>query len=264
MDFKRFKNIIIIVLVAINLFFCGFLIKIKISDGRVDSKTRNNVISVLEKENIIMEMKDFPDNRKEYSACYVSRFLPNDKSFTDKMTGKDGSFSKENEVMTFTLKPTGKQTLEEKEILDACRLYMESNGIFSSLYKEDGLKVSGDTAKARFCLEYDGAEFFDSYIEFYLNKKGIYKVIGKNFIKAEEDISSYEAKLQRVESVVVTASKDKKTEGTVEVEAITFGYYLGNSAEVYISVLALPVWEIEFSDGDRLYYDARNGNLINF
>ncbi len=263
MDFKRFKNIIIIVLIIINIFFCGFLIKIKVSDGRVNRNTRQNVIDVLAKENIVMEIKDFPESRREYSACYVSRFLPSDKAFIKKMAGDGGSFSEKNEVMTFKLKPSDKQKLKEREIVKTCRDFMKGQGIGEALYKEVGVEIAEKTAKVRFCLEYDGAEFFDSFIEFNLNKKGITKVKGKNFIKAEKAVSSYASQLLSTESVLVGAIKDKKVKEKTEVEKVVFGYYLGNSADVYISALALPVWEIEFSDGDKLYYDARNGNLIN-
>ncbi len=262
MDWRRFKNIIIIVLIIINIFFCAFLVRIKISDGRVDKKTKNNVISVLEKGNIVMETEDFPKNRNEYSACYITRVLPKDEKFVKKVIGEDGAYSQKNEVMTFKLSPKGEQALNEKAVLKTCHGFMNDKGIAFDLYKEESVKISSKAAKVKFRLSYDGEKFFDSYIEFSLNNKGIYKVKGKNFVKAEENISSYDAKLQKFESVIVAAAKDKKVKEKVEVEKIDFGYYLGNSADVYVSVLALPVWEIEFSDGDTLYYDARNGNLI--
>lgn len=262
MDWRRFKNIIIIVLVIINIFFCGVLIRIKINDGTVGNKTRENVISVLKEENIIMEENDFPKSRSGYSACYLSRILESDEGIINRIIGSKGRFSQKDEVFTFEISPDAPTAFEEKELISRSREFMDKQGIFSQLYKEDKVSTSKEKATVRFVLEYDECKFFDSYIEFSFNKKGIYKIEGRNIIKAEESVSSYEAELLPAESIIVAVAKDKKATEKIEVENITFGYYLGKSAGVYVSVLALPVWEIEFSDGDKLYYDARNGNLI--
>lgn len=262
MDWRRFKNIIIIVLVIINIFFCGILIRIKMNDGTVGNKTREDVISVLKEGNIIMEEDDFPKSRGEYSACYLSRILESDKGIINKIVGDKGKFSQKDEVFTFEISPDNPTEFEKKALINSCREFMNKYGIFEELYKEDNLKISKDKAIVRFALEYDKCKFFDSYLEFSFNKKGIYKVKGTNIIKAEENVSSYEADLLPVESIIVAVAKDKETKEKVEIDNITFGYYLGKSAKVYVSVLALPMWEIEFSDGDKLYYDARNGNLI--
>ncbi len=262
MDWRRFKNIIIVVLVIINIFFCGILIRIKINDGTVGNRTRNNVISVLKEENIIMEEEDFPKSRSEYSACYLSRILESDKGIIDKIIGDRGKFTEKDEVFTFEIFPDNPTEFQEKALIDSCREFMNKHGIFEELYREEKIKTAKEKATVRFILEYDKCKFFDSYIEFSFNKKGIYKIKGKNIIKAEETVSSYEAGLLPAESIIVAVAKDKNATEKVEIENITFGYYLGKSAGVYVSVLALPVWEIEFSDGDKLYYDARNGNLI--
>ncbi len=264
MDWRRFKNIIIIALVIINTVFGVFLIKVKLSDKSSAIKTRENVILVLKNAGISLQKEDFPESRSEYSACYISRFLPGDASFINKIIGNNGSFSEENEVLSFKLSPSGRLSLEREDITEVCRAFMDKNGIFSELYSEEYIKISDKSAKARFCLEYDGCKFFDSYIEFSLNSKGICAVKGKNFVKIEEDISRYEATNLPLESILVSIPRDKEKSGECRISDISFGYYLGNSADVYVSVLALPVWEIKFSDGETLFYDARNGNLIEF
>ena len=262
MDWRRFKNIIIVVLIIINIFFCGILIRIKINDGTVGGRTQNNVISVLKEEKIIMEEDDFPKNQSRYSACYLSRILESDKGIINKIIGNEGKFSSQDELFTFDITPDNSIKLEEKALINSCREFMTEHGIFTDLYKDSKVTITKDKAKVRFVLEYDKHKFFDSYLEFLFNEKGIYKIKGRNIIKAEENVNSYEAKLLPVESIIVAVAKDKETKERVEIEKITFGYYLGKSVNVYVSVLALPVWEIKFSDGDCLYYDARNGNLI--
>ncbi len=263
MDWRRFKNIIIIVLVIINIFFCGFLIRLKILDGRVQRQTRDNVISVLKNNNISMDIEQFPNNMEECSVCYVTRFLPSDEEFINSVTDKNGKYSTQNEVMTFELVPNGKQELDKGNVISTCCSFMKKNKIAEDLYREGDFVVSSNEARIKFCLEYAGYTFFDSYLEFFLNGKGIYRVEGKNIIISEDNISSYDAKLLSVESIIVSVVENKTAKEKVEIDDISFGYYLGNSEEIYVSVLALPVWEIKFSDGDRLYYDARNGNLIN-
>ena len=262
MDWRRFKTIIIIVLIIINIFFGAYLIRMKWADSVVNQETRENVISVLKKNNIILDDEKFPDNIEKYSACYLTRVLENDEKFINKIIGKDGSFSAKNEVFSFEVQPDKSVELEEDAVIEACRDFMGEHGIFNDLYKEGKVKISKNEGKARFYLEYDECRFFDSYIDFSLSDKGIYKISGKNIIKAEKNISSYEEKLLPVESIIVTVARDKETKKKVNIKNITFGYYLGKSEGIYVSVLAIPVWKIDFSDGDSLSYDARNGNLV--
>lgn len=276
MDWRRFKTIIIIVMVFINIFLGSYLIRIRLKDNSVSRRMRENVVSVLENNNIRIEEEVFPSNPDNCRACYITRFLGSDTEFIEGIiggisaqnegvyTGERGTLTVADEVFDFKINSEEKITLDEESVTAACRKFMEENGIFSDLYGEDGAEISKSGAKARFCLEYDGYKFFDSYIEFALTETGIKEVVGKNIVKAEESVNSYDTGLLAVESIIVTVVRDAAVgdEGD-SIEEISFGYYLGSSAGVYSSVLALPVWKIEFASGADLYYDARNGNVIN-
>ncbi len=263
MDWRRFKTIIIVVLIIINIFFGAYLIRMKWADSSVNRETRANVIAVLEKSNIILEEDKFPKGDERYSACYLTRVLASDDKFIKRITGESGKFEEKNEVFSFEFSSTEKMDLAEEKIISSCRNFMNNHGIFGDLYKAGKTEIVENNGKVRFYLEYDGSRFFDSYLDFYFSKDGIYKLCGKNIIKAEENINSYEEKMLPAESIAVTVARDKKTDKTVKIKNMTFGYYLGKSEGVYVSVLAIPVWKIDFSDGDSLSYDARNGSLIN-
>ena len=42
---------------------------------------------------------------------------------------------------------------------------------------------------------------------------------------------------------------------------MTAGYFIGERNET-VRATASPVWEISTSDGDKCYYDMRNGDLL--
>lgn len=263
MDWKRFKKIIIIVLILINIVFLVYFVHIKRSDSRVSEETQENVISVLKKNNIIIDEEIFPENKDEYSACYVSRLTDLDSSFAKMLMGENGTMSEKDEIFTMTYKTDKKVPLDEENVEKACFDYMTEHGINSGMYKAKKIEISGKSAKAEFSLFYDDCLFFDSFLKFEITGKGIEKVTGRNIVRQEENISSYKEKPMPVESIMVAIQKDKKTDKPIEITKMEFGYYLGKSAGVYVSVLSLPVWKVSFEDKSYLYYDARNGNLIN-
>lgn len=263
MDWKRFKKIIIVVLVLINIVFSIYYLNLKLSDSRVSQETRNNVVSVLSRSNIILEDEDFPENRKNYSACYVTRLIDCDSSFAKKIKGNTGVISEKDELFTVNFKPEGKIKLNEKAVIDACVNYMNESGIDSKMYHHKKVKFSDKQAKVRFNLCYDDCLFFDSFIDFYISEKGIIKLEGRNIIRNDGNLRAYEEKLLPVESIIVAVPKDKPSSETIKISNVEFGYYFGKSAGVYVNVLSLPVWKISFEDNTFLYYDARNGNLIN-
>ncbi len=263
MDWRRFKSIIILVLLLIVLFLGFYLVRIRLSDGKVQSKTQANVISILNKSNIKLSEETFPKRKKTYSACYVTRALEEDKAFFEKLAGEGGSYKVEDEVFEFSRIADEKTELSYDGVINICRTFMKDCGIYEDIYKEEKVEINEGSVKASFILTYDECNFFDSYIDFVVTEKGISRITGKNIIKAEENLSSYEDELLPVESIIISLPNDKKTEKEVTVENISFGYYLGKSAGVYKSVLALPVWKVEFDDNAPIYYDARNGRVIN-
>ena len=263
MDWKRFKTIIILALILINVFLGVYLVRIKISDNRVKSETRQDVISVLKEGNIVLSEKTFPQDRKTYSACYVTRAIETDKEFFEKLAGVGGSYKVTDEVFEISRAQKEEIDLSEEGVRNALRKFMKNCGIYEEIYREEKIEISEGSAKASFILSYDDCDFFDSFIEFVVTHEGIKKIAGKNIIKAEENLSSYEDELLPVESIIISLPNDKRTEKEVTIENISFGYYLGKSAGVYKSVLALPVWKVEFDDNAPIYYDARNGSVIN-
>ncbi len=262
MDWKRFKTITILALILINVFLGIYLMRIRLSDNKVNRETRRDVISVLKEGNINLSEKTFPENRKTYSACYVTRVLEEDEAFLKKLSGEGGRYKATDEV--FEILRAGGEIIDlsEEGVRNALRKFMKECGIYESIYKEEKIEIDEGAVLASFVLSYDGCEFFDSFIDFIVTPEGIKKITGKNIIKAEEGLSSYEDSLMPVEGIIISLPNHFKPEKGVDIEEISFGYYLGKSAGVYKSVLALPVWEIEFEDGNAVYYDARNGSVI--
>ncbi len=263
MDWKRFKKIIIVVLIMINIVFLVYFLNIKMSDNHMEKETKNNVISVLKKNNIILDEDVFPKNRGKCSACYVTRLIEKDSDFANRLKGESGEITEKDELFTITLKGTDKTKMTEEGVRKACFDYMNSYGINSDMYKEMSVEIDGKTAKARYNLFYDGCQFFDSFLDFEITEKGIKRISGRNIIK-NDSVSGYEETLMPIESILVAISENKETDKPVKISKIDFGYYFGKSAGVYVNVLSLPVWKVSFEDGTDIYYDARNGNLINF
>lgn len=281
MDWKRFKTIIIIALIFINIFLAVTYARMKLSEQNVSKDTRKNITAILKKSNITIDYDIFPKNKESYTACYISRFLPDDEKFISKVigeidtyndgvySGKLGTLKISDEVFLFSLNSADKNAPDEESVSSEetasalCEKIMDNCGIYRELYSRRKFthKKGKKSARLRYELSFDGYGFFDSYIDFEINEGGITKITGRNIVK-NETAQPYEAKLMPMESVIVGVAADKKAEKAVRITDITFGYILGNSESRYQSALALPIWRIRFDDGDIIYYDARNGSKL--
>lgn len=279
MDWHKVKNIIIFVLIILNGALFSVYYRTDAQDKIISSQARDNVVSILEKNNISLDKKIIPQTPDYFTGCYLERAVKSNSGFVGKLLGqkytfdeksgeyrsagkrlliKDGNFDFSDETPK---NPPEKD--DEEGIKEYCLAKMESLGIEGKLYVFGGLNYADGSIKAIFSPKLGKYEIFDSYISFEISKSGIDKISGKNVILAK-NAAGISSRVFSIDSVLLDVPSNELIDKAqfTKIISIKLGYYMGSSEEKYSSVLAIPVWQIAAENGTILYYDARNGKNI--
>ena len=277
MDLRRVKAITIAVLLIIFIVMSGFLISLTKRDKAIEKEANEQVVALLAKSNIILDINIIPEENESVEESYVEKIIPSDHVFIENILGK-GYLKKEgltyengNKRITidgasfsYSAVPgeDSVKTNDRAQVESYCREKLEWLGADKDLYVFSGINKAGDTVKALFSGKCENYEFFDSFISFELTEKGIKSIQSKNLLSSNT-VSQAKTALFSINSILLDVAgnpemdKEKKT----SVISIAKGYYIGRESS-YRKTMAVPVWQIALDDGTIMYYDARNGNYI--
>ncbi len=279
MDLRRLKTIFIFVLVALNIMFCAVLNSARNYEKKERQIMTDSLRSLLAQNMLYLPEKlEIPES-PEIRRFYLEKMFGNNNDLVQGFLGS--GWQETNEKGTYTSK-NGRLRLEgnefkffkaetnseisdfsEENIERLCRDEMERLGILSDLYVFSGINLVDDGIKAIFTANHETAVFFDAYISFDIGRNGISLISGKNMV-SNLVIADSDAKFFSVTSILPDLSMNPELKKGVAytIVSITPGYYIGNTAENYKNILAIPVWQIATDAGTILYYDARNGQSI--
>jgi len=277
MDLRRIKTITIAVLLIIFIMLSGFLISLNRRDKAIEKEANSQVVALLDKNNIILDINIIPEKNERVEESYVEKIIPKDPVFIEKLLGKGyrgkeaGLYEKGDKALMIdgaSFSYIAGENAESVKINDKtqvesyCREKLKWLGADEKLYAFSGVNMTGNTVKALFSGKYEKYEYFDSFITFELTEKGIKSVQAKNLLSSST-ASQEKTALFSINSILLDIAgnpemdKEKKT----SVISIAKGYYIGRESD-YKKTMAVPVWQIALDDGTIMYYDARNGNYI--
>ena len=277
MDLRRIKTITIAVLLIIFIMLSGFLISLNRRDKAIEKEANSQVVALLDKNNIILDINIIPEKNERVEESYVEKIIPKDPVFIEKLLGKGyrgkeaGLYEKGDKALMIdgaSFSYIAGENAESVKINDKtqvesyCREKLKWLGADEKLYAFSGVNMTGNTVKALFSGKYEKYEYFDSFITFELTEKGIKSVQAKNLLSSST-ASQEKTALFSINSILLDIAgnpemdKEKKT----SVISIAKGYYIGRESS-YKKTMAVPVWQIALDDGTIMYYDARNGNYI--
>ena len=278
MDLRRMKTIFIFVLAVLNIIFITVLYNAKNYEAE-ERRSMTESVSTLLAQNMIYlpEKIDIPAS-PEINNFYLEKMFGDNRDLARNFLGADfdetgdGGYSSDlgklvlegDEFKFVSAKPQELVTdFSEENIEKLCRKEMERLGIFSELYDFNGLNFVDDGIRAIYTAQREEAFFFDAYISFDIGEGGIVAITGRNMISGLKTVHT-QTKYFNVLSILPDLVQCGKLEKDVvhTIVSVTPGYYIGKTAESYRNILAIPVWQIATDSGKILYYDARNGQLI--
>ena len=278
MDWYKTKNILIFVLIILNIATFTVLYKVNTQDMIIEKQSQDNVVEILSKNNIRIDKKIIPETPDFFTGRYIERALETNTSFIGKMLGDGyksngaGVYSYQDKTLSFSgnmldyinKSPSNPpENLTEDVIKKYCFEEMKKLDINYKTYGYDGLNYSGNKVKAIFSPAIGDYKFFDSFISFEVSSAGISAIQGKNILLTKP-VPSISTKVYNPTSLLLdlvsnTSTFKNQITGIIN---IGLGFYIGGGEERYSNVLAIPAWQIATENGTILYFDARNGKII--
>jgi hypothetical protein len=218
---------------------------------------------------------DIPSSPK-ISNFYLEKMFGNNEDLAQNFLGKnyknaDGIYSSDkgrlkldgDEFKFYNNSAQMISDLSEDNVEEICRNEMRRLGILSDLYVFSGINYAENGIKAIFTVQHNDSVFFDAYISFELNNNGISVISGKNIV-SDLNVVQTDTNFYGIISILPDLAENALLpNGTSHtIVNITSGYYIGQTAESYRNILAIPVWQVATDSGIILYYDARNGQCI--
>lgn len=277
MDLRRLKTIFIFVLAALNIMFSVVLYNARNYEQEESRIMQESLTRLLSQHMIYLpENLEIPSSPEIYSF-YLEKMFGSNRDVIEKFLGKEwseleggvyvgdkGKLRIEGNEFNFyntVLQPV--TDFSEANMEKICREEMGRLGILSDLYVFSGINFVEDGIKAIFTARHEESVFFDAYISFDINAKGIVLVSGRNMV-SDLAVMDSEMEFFSVTSILPDLSENPALKKGIAhtIVSITPGYYIGKTVENYRNILAIPVWQIAADSGEILYYDARNGQYI--
>ncbi len=279
MDLRRLKTIFIFVLVALNIVFCAVIYNARNYEKEEQTAMTRSLTKLLGKNMINLPEGVVPLESPEIHSFYLEKMFGDNEDLTERFLGKDwqelrqGEYRSEkgrlllegDEFKFYVKEPAGALSdLSQNTIERLCRDEMQRLGIFSELYVFNGVNFVDEGVRAIFTAQQEEMFFFDAYISFDVNEKGINSISGRNMI-SNLVVANSDQRFFSITSILPDLIENPMLKKSVAhtIVSITSGYYIGTTEESYRNILAIPVWQIATDSGEILYYDARNGQYIN-
>ena len=244
MNWEKLKTFLIVLFSIINIFLITMKIATSSENVSIPRSTISDTVSVLSKNNIKINESVIPDKVKNMDditlkpVTMVDGFLPND-AYIDSM-----SFEFDSGTVISTQQ-------ELKKLLSSCK------------FKKYRVLKGFSHKSAKIVQLIKGYPIFDAELDIEC-KKDKTKISGAWF-KAQ----TYPKKsLDSVSSATITGilidfiNNPARGEGEQTIKTIDYGYTVSKPENDNVLYTAVPCWKIELDNGEKFFYNARNGEYI--
>lgn len=285
MDWSRAKTILIVVFLAIDIFL-GYVILSESSGsaGHVDSESLARITAYLADKGVDVK-GSIPDRKKEMASINVkyklfrkdavmAALFPEGGNVTETIGINTVSLQaaairaeiKDNRELTYT-----DSSIRPSEVIDEKNCSRKVGEFLASL----GIKDDADTRRVEnaggylrmvYNQTFNGAQIYNSHMEFYVNNSGIHKARIVWF----ETVRQVGKKMDVISPAIALLHVTKHNKDNLlpsrEVLEVQQGYYFGTGVneQVDASIVeegtAFPVWKI-VTDRDILYINAYNEKI---
>lgn len=248
MEWSRIKTILIWVFAIVNIFLLSIYFKEANTGKTLDKEVIISTIEILRQNNISIDEDVLPDSFENVKVCSVENECADINSMLENTKLDKNSVTVDGN--SFVYKP--KEQIQRDDVEDM----LKNAGLITT---EEYKKVESDGYEYYY-LKSENKVFFDSCIRVKIADGEVEEIYGKNWLK---DRISEDGVAEIVSPAEILIDFSAQYDGTdrITVNSVTAGYYIGERTG-NVKTTASPAWEISVSDGRKLYYDMRNGDLL--
>lgn len=257
MNWYKAKTILIVFLVITNAFLL-FNIIFNVKDGTyISDKTISETAAILHNNGIDIDESIIPHKNVNAGQFEADNIIEGYQSFAEKLLGENpekisdtqytsekGTLEFSGDFFAFTQKGDVSHGDEkmDRELLHSLGIdisdYVYQQGVFSK--KVNKLNV------------------FNSRLSVDQNEQGEVTVSGVWFEKNSNKILS-PGTMKPITAVLIDfISSPERPQGGISIVNLEWGYTVYETEVFHKSIVPVPVWKIELSDGEKIYMDARN------
>ena len=244
MNWGKLKSFLIGLFLIINIFLVITMITQERKNTSIPVKTINDTVSVLEKNDILVDASIIPADVKNMSEFTV---IPVTKS----EAFNDVSYINEDNMFEININKGVYNTQDMKSVLSSLGIknYVVSND-FASGYGNVNQYV-------------DGYPVFETNVD--VESDGVTSYVTGNWyqFKTKPKKNKEYNNLVLLPSILINyISNQNRPIGEQTITDINYGYYVLNNNANAIIYTAVPCWQIEIDDAVYFYYNAINGEYI--
>ena len=271
MNFGRAKTILIFLFVIINLFLVGYIFYTSKDITVPDKKTVSTTIEILKERNILLNEKINLASSEKINYLNLEATTKDEKVFASKIlgsfkargntyTGDFGDLTINNGCFVWNIKDNHTfSEFNEKQIKKYAVDFLKKSEIDTSVLRVTDISLINGNYKVTFSHYFLDKELFNLKTYVYVSGGGVFKIEGSIFSLAS--LSGSEQRCNPV-TILLNYSASKEISEKKEITEINSGYYCESDPKNYKSLSAQPCYEIVFSDGTKLYYDAFSSKPI--
>ncbi|MBR5236400.1 MAG: hypothetical protein IKW06_03415 [Clostridia bacterium] len=283
MNWGRAKTILIILFLVTDIFLSYILVQTKMGTTRISNETILTTVQVLEKNGLTVSKDIIPNRRPDNQNVVMRNIFDDTQEIADILLGEyevtkqdDGQhiyqytssraeLRSSDEGFIFTLLKSPVPYVKEKEptpedmqtkVLDQlAKLGFAKKEIFVDKgHMEEGLYRS-------FAVPlYRGMKIYGVSMEIVADSEGVVSLSG-NWFKPEKT-ESYEKEQLLDITAVLTGLIYREDCKNMKISVIESAYHVSGDYLNSRELVAVPVYIIQDEKGNKVYFDARMGNMI--
>lgn len=255
MDSKRSIRVLIILLVAVNIFMGVYMFYLNFSDKRITNENEY-IKTLMEYRDIVIEC-DIP--QYEAASFFPRKVNYETTSLTTYLKGLKGLVFEDLDQETITFIPDIDFSLEPKEenSMEAlARTFIDSLPLDQDKYVLDSIFASSlNSYKLAFKFCEKETHIYNSYIDVYINKDRIerveigviaYEMLDFEYVKPSVSIGN-----------ILVSNFVKEGQTSLVIKKIDSGYIFDKKADVFVYV-----YRVMYDNGKERFFSVINGNEI--
>ena len=282
MNWERAKTVLIIFFLIINICFASILVYMRYSDETLSEDTVKTTVTLLAQHGITIKDSNIIPKQKMKNQNYsLTTLMFSDNKLLKKWLGVGYQLSSEDSsAYRFVY-----QNANKKLILDKTNIEFVNNKKIVLLTPKSDKDIEEFLISKLKELNFNKKEYYFSKIWF---ENGLYHGIispladNTKILGIELNISADKEEIISVKGNYFTQNGEEKFDenSLLDTTAILANMvylpekpdseikeisYAGYVSDVYVEnkeVTAVPVYVIEFTDGQKFYYDARTGEML--
>ncbi len=258
MNWYKAKTILIVFFIITNLFLFYNIIFGSQDEHYINDDVVLYTAQILKNNQIFVDTGKIPRKKVSAAQFEADNIISSYEEFSKKILGDECTKISENSYQSSagTLDFSGDRFTATIKSYPQIDLSTAKSAL--SVLDNLNIKISDyEYENGRFTKKINNLEVFDCELKISQNQSGELTISGVWFEKNSKQINSG-GEMKPITTVLIDFISDAhKPQGEINIKNLGWGYMVYETDTYHKSIVPVPVWKLEFSDGNYVCMDAR-------